>query len=73
MGVEAALVNGCLGGFEDEGFCFDVEAIPHGDERERERDEQPPLDMFLMPFAKRPILKAHWAVHYNPESRSNRN
>lgn len=22
-----ALVNGCLGGFEDEGFCFEVEAI----------------------------------------------
>lgn len=25
--IEAAMVNGCLGGFEEDGFCLEVEAI----------------------------------------------
>lgn len=33
--IEDAMENGCLGGFEEEGFCFEADAIlTHGDERE---------------------------------------
>lgn len=27
VGIEAEAVNGCLGGFEEEGFCFEADAI----------------------------------------------
>lgn len=53
VGREEAMVNGCLGGFEDEGFCFEVEAILTAmrekvwRRREREGMNPPPIDMSL--------------------------